>query len=333
MSKSSYVLAPLTIIHWPDKCVYCNGPASGHAPLSYTATTAFYGVAYKEETFQLNYPVCNKHKMICAAMDWPARWGFINTFLIALFLPMIIWLALSLLISEASSLKGEELSPFLTVLGVISYGGMVVYLILTITNRAVKLARGPKKTLVLIFKNKDYFEQFAKLNDEHYEAVTRRAKELFEEEYGSPSRSAQTRSSLPQPSNRSHSHSDNPQPALIQRETTPNPRQNIINVVHPFSVTSEISRATTHNIYGKVVISVEPSSYFAFKSLVQWPGDDYSDAVLRGLREVLMEAGLLSIHACVVLKEISWRENEYCWDSFYYAGKRAGQDILKHLLE
>lgn len=99
----------------------------------------------------------------------------------------------------------------------------------------------------------------------------------------------------------------------------------------PFTVTAEYARATLHNVYGKVVISVTPASSFSFKSNVVWPREDYQDAVLKGVLEVLNRAGIAQLGAELVLEEIGWRDGEYCWDSYYQTGKKAAAEILQEL--
>lgn len=137
--------------------------------------------------------------------------------------------------------------------------------------------------------------------------------------------------SLSLPDGQGGNDSNDSQLSLTKQDMMSNHNGEKIDIVSKLSVTSEVSRATTQNIYGKVEILVEPSTRFSFESLVQWPGDDYSEAVLKGLREELMEAGLSSIKANFVLREIGWRENEYCWDSYYHAGKQAGKNIVNRL--
>ena len=99
----------------------------------------------------------------------------------------------------------------------------------------------------------------------------------------------------------------------------------------PFTVTAEYARATLHNVYGKVVISVTPAPSFSFKSNVVWPREDYQDAVLKSILEVLNDAGVSHPGIDLVLEEIAWRNGEYCWDGYYQAGKKAAAEILQEL--
>lgn len=84
-----------------------------------------------------------------------------------------------------------------------------------------------------------------------------------------------------------------------------------------------------HNVYGKIVISASPATSFSFKSTVVWPHENYDDAVLKGLLEALQLAGISGIEAELVLHEIDWRDEEYCWDSYHYAAKKAMNEILQ----
>lgn len=99
----------------------------------------------------------------------------------------------------------------------------------------------------------------------------------------------------------------------------------------PFTVTAEYVRATTHNVYGKAVISVTPAPSFSFRSKVVWPHEDYQDAVLKSILEVLHGAGVSHLGIELILEEIGWRDDEYCWDGYYQAGKKAAAEILDEL--
>ena len=99
----------------------------------------------------------------------------------------------------------------------------------------------------------------------------------------------------------------------------------------PFTITAEYVRGTIHNVYGKVVISAVPAPSFSFKSTASWPLNDYQDAVLKGILEVISDAGISELGAEIVLKEVGWRDEEYCWDSYYRAAKKATKEILQKL--
>ena len=97
-----------------------------------------------------------------------------------------------------------------------------------------------------------------------------------------------------------------------------------------FTVTSEYTRGTGHNLYGKVVISVAPALAFSFRSIAAWPHECFEDAVLEGIREVLEAAELdPALGAEFVLQDIGWRDTESCWDSYYQAAKQAAREILQ----
>ncbi|MBI3773568.1 MAG: hypothetical protein HY272_12830 [Gammaproteobacteria bacterium] len=94
-------------------------------------------------------------------------------------------------------------------------------------------------------------------------------------------------------------------------------------------IEAEGMKATDHNVYGKVVISVEPNSYFLFKSEVKWPYENYDDAVLAGIRKAMKNERVANCHGAFILKEISYRDDEYCWDGFYLAARKATIYLLK----
>ena len=99
-----------------------------------------------------------------------------------------------------------------------------------------------------------------------------------------------------------------------------------------FSVTSEYTRGTVHNLYGKVVISVAPASSFSFRSKAVWPHENYESAIREGIEDALKAAGLdLGIGAKFVLEEIGWRDTESFWDSYYEAAKTATVKILQKI--
>src|SRR3569832_1284990 len=98
-----------------------------------------------------------------------------------------------------------------------------------------------------------------------------------------------------------------------------------------FTVTGEYARATIHSVYGKVVISVTPALPFSFRSEAAWPRENYQDAVLKGILDVLEDADVSQLGAELVLEEIGWRNDEYCWDSYYQTTKRAAWKILQKL--
>lgn len=100
-----------------------------------------------------------------------------------------------------------------------------------------------------------------------------------------------------------------------------------------FTVTGEYARATIHSVYGKVVISVTPALTFSFRSEAAWPRENYQDAVLKGILDVLEDADNSQLGAELVLEEIGWRNDESCWDSYYQAAKRAAWQILQKLEE
>lgn len=151
-------------IRWPNKCAYCGEIAEDEAPVSNTAAIAFYGVAYKEESFSMMYPVCKKHKRLCAILDWPASLGFINTSLLALILPMLLCLGLGLIFCSLTGLKGEIVSFFFLASGFFIYAGTFIYLVLTIIKKPIRIIRKENKPLVIKFNNKKFYRDFVLLN-------------------------------------------------------------------------------------------------------------------------------------------------------------------------
>lgn len=95
-------------------------------------------------------------------------------------------------------------------------------------------------------------------------------------------------------------------------------------------MTSEYTRGTCHNLYGKIVLSAAPAETFSFRSTAVWPHENYDNAVLTGILEALKDAALApDSGAEFVLLEIGWRDTESCWDSYYLAAKQAAVRILR----
>lgn len=80
------------------------------------------------------------------------------------------------------------------------------------------------------------------------------------------------------------------------------------------------------------MISVTPSDSFSYKSEATWPSNNYDNAVKEGILEVLSHSGFPRLPVEVVLKEIGWRDTEYCYDSFYKAAKKAAAKILQEVI-
>src|SRR5687768_5646838 len=100
----------------------------------------------------------------------------------------------------------------------------------------------------------------------------------------------------------------------------------------PFTVTSEYTRGTGHNLYGKVVISVTPAPSLSFKSEATWPHENYEGAIRKGVLEVLENAGVgEGMEAEFILREVGWRDTESHWDSYYEAAKMAAEEILQKM--
>lgn len=102
----------------------------------------------------------------------------------------------------------------------------------------------------------------------------------------------------------------------------------VFSIKVPVTITSQYVRGTTHNVYGKIVISVFPAASFSFMSNVVWPHENYDEAVLKGFLKGMQLAGFAEIEAELVLQEIDWREGEYCWDSYHHAALKAVNEIL-----
>lgn len=105
--------------------------------------------------------------------------------------------------------------------------------------------------------------------------------------------------------------------------------KSVLRVKVPVVITTRYTRASTHNVYGKIVISVNPAASFSFRSKVVWPHENYDNAVLKGLLEGMQLAGIAVVKAEFVLQDIDWREGECCWDSYHHAAKKAVNELLK----
>lgn len=91
-------------------------------------------------------------------------------------------------------------------------------------------------------------------------------------------------------------------------------------------------RAVGNELYGEVVLSVAPAAAFAFRSHAVWPGQNYDQAVLTGIVEVLGDAGVgRGLAAEFILQEIGSHRDVSHWDAYYEAAKQATVRILRQI--
>jgi hypothetical protein len=96
------------------------------------------------------------------------------------------------------------------------------------------------------------------------------------------------------------------------------------------TVTGEYKRALNYAVYGHVVLSAAPASSFSFKSVATWPKENYDDAVLRAIVDVLSASDFKSVvSAEFALQAITWHELGSCEFGYYQAAKQATEEILK----
>jgi len=149
---------------WPQRCAVCGAPAQYKARASQTRATGFYFVVYTQQTHALQYPVCRKHRFLCALLDLPARWGFVGSFLAFVFVPTMIWILLILGVSLLTGLKGDSLNSYLTVTAVLAYGGMIGFFVYATKRKPVKIHAADKNTITLDILNERYALEFRQLN-------------------------------------------------------------------------------------------------------------------------------------------------------------------------
>jgi hypothetical protein len=101
---------------------------------------------------------------MCAVLDRPSRWGFVGSFKALLLIPGALWIASMLSLSILFGIKGEALEPFQTVIGVLLFGAMCVFLVVAPRHQPVRLVAVDKQTLTFEIKNKQYFDEFKRLN-------------------------------------------------------------------------------------------------------------------------------------------------------------------------
>jgi hypothetical protein len=98
----------------------------------------------------------------------------------------------------------------------------------------------------------------------------------------------------------------------------------------PIRATGEYKRVACHTMYGKVVISATPAASFSFKSIAVWPSENYENAVLRGVLDVLLASDFNSVlGAEFLLEEIDWHDVDSCEFGYYQAARQATEEILK----
>lgn len=155
-------------MRWPNKCAFCNSPATKWAEASLTSATSlrYYVVSlgWKEQTHSISYPVCDKHRLFCNLLNLPSKWGFINSFLFLIFVPTIVWIGSVLLLSVLLGIKGNDLSPIMTVVAIISYGSTVSYFVYSAFKKPICIS-GINGTLIsLKITNNNFFKEFIDYN-------------------------------------------------------------------------------------------------------------------------------------------------------------------------
>jgi len=150
-------------VSWPRVCAVCCAPAETLARVSQTSATGYYLIAYTQKTQSINFPVCKKHRILCAVLNRPSRWGFVGSFLALLFIPGILWISTIITLAIVFGLKGDALDPYLSAIGVLFFGSMFAFLLLAPRLQPVRLA-ADKQTLTFRIKNEEYFHEFRRLN-------------------------------------------------------------------------------------------------------------------------------------------------------------------------
>ena len=151
-------------VSWPNACAVCGAPAEALARVSQTSATSYYIVAYTEKTHFMHFPVCKQHRLFCAVLDKPSRWGFVGSFLALLFIPGILWIVTVMTLAVVFGLNGDALQPYQTVIGIVLFGVMLAFLVLAPRHQPVRLIAADKETLTFEIKNEDYFREFRRLN-------------------------------------------------------------------------------------------------------------------------------------------------------------------------
>lgn len=153
-------------IKWPNKCAFCGAKAEALANASCTMATGYYIVAWSQRTNAISYPVCRRHRLLCFFLDRPAKLGTVGSFLALIFIPGILWVAISLLISVLFGLKGDNLTPISNTFGAILFFAMVIFFIYAASRKPIKLIEIKKNVAKLEIFNADFFREFKLLNAE-----------------------------------------------------------------------------------------------------------------------------------------------------------------------
>lgn len=168
MGSMSFPLSTTTSIRWPSACAVCGAPSEGEAvtTVSTSKNVQYYGVLLKwtKHSLQLAFPVCAKHRTLCWLLDFPSRWGFVDAFLYLLFVPGLLWLALSLCVAVLFGVKGDALDPISTTLAALLWGSAIAYYAAAMFVKPVRLSDLHKGKLTISIKNEHYFSQFQSLN-------------------------------------------------------------------------------------------------------------------------------------------------------------------------
>ena len=173
MGSVSLDLASGKKVRWPNKCAFCDAPATRWAEASLTSATSlrYYVVAlgWKEQTHSISYPVCKKHRVLCNLLNLPSKWGFINSFLFLVFVPTFFWIGIGLLLAVSLGIKGSDLSPISTIVAILTYGSTILFFVYCALRKPIRIS-GVSGTLIrLKMTNNNFFKEFINHNKSLFE--------------------------------------------------------------------------------------------------------------------------------------------------------------------
>jgi hypothetical protein len=152
-------ISPLS---WEPWCLVCNAPMEGEANASLVNPNRFFSVSpfvfWSSEHFDVSYPVCMRHRMMCNLLDWPSRRGAIVSLVCWLLLPAVIWLACLIgLIAFLPNLAVLQRQVLAVSLAISLWGGMTAWYAAAFFLKPVRLSKLCRTHITLTIRNKIAF--------------------------------------------------------------------------------------------------------------------------------------------------------------------------------
>lgn len=150
-------------IQWPKNCAICGGTAKNTATATSARGTGFYFFFWTENTIQLRFPVCFKHKFLATALDIPGQLGFVKGVIFYLFSPMLA-LPFLILIGYWTSKSGAEMAPISNIAIWISYFATATFYFYARAKRPIAIKKADDESIVLEVKNAEFANELSLVN-------------------------------------------------------------------------------------------------------------------------------------------------------------------------